>query len=178
MLVSDECTSGIWRHQTKITDISINTTYIHKTVIKLLSRKDFASWLRRAFTLPQEARWSLCTSWWRRRHQSNRDAAGWGCPASPGTEHWPPFPPEWGQRLGAAAEDKDKHFIQFSDEYHLVMWHNFKTNCATTWTMCGRQALSAIILLILGKGRIMALSWSLSKEKQLINPTVYISYIK
>lgn len=119
MLVSDECTSGIWRHQTKITDISINTTYIHKTVIKLLSRKDFARWLCRAFTLPQEARWSLCTSWWRRRHQSNRDAAGWGCPASPGTEHWPPFPPEWGQRLRAAAEDKDK---QWKVSIYSVWW--------------------------------------------------------
>lgn len=50
----------------------------------------------------------------------------------------------------------------------INVYNKDNQNSTITWTMCGRQALSLIILLIFGKGRIIALSGSLKKQTKLI----------
>lgn len=50
----------------------------------------------------------------------------------------------------------------------INVYNKDNQNSTITWTMCGREALSLIILLIFGKGRIIALSGSLKKQIKFI----------
>lgn len=51
----------------------------------------------------------------------------------------------------------------------INVYNKENQNSTITWTMCGREALSLIILLIFGKGRIIALSGSLKKTDKILH---------